>query len=226
MNSIQLKVQKDLMTMIVWLSFLTILACVCLYPNIVQGKLEKEIQNTAVNEEKINAPEVDTIIEALSPLEDTREFSFRGVTRKRENRDRPQEKLEIDINIPFGLNEYQISDTALPYLQRLGKALSHPGLKNSVFEIQGHTCNLGREDYNLWLSQKRAEAVKYHLIRHYGLSLNQLKTVGYGPQKPKWNNSSEKGRAKNRRVTIINTLKNFEKKYITTILEYSGKIQS
>ena len=103
--------------------------------------------------------------------------------------------------------------------------MSDPGLKNSVFEIQGHTCNLGPEDYNLWLSQKRAEAVKYYLVRHYRLSLNQVKTVGYGPQKPKWSNSSEKGRAKNRRVTIVNTLENFEKNisrpYLNVVTKYN-----
>jgi hypothetical protein len=127
------------------------------------------------------------------------------------------------MNIPFGLNEYQISEKALSYLQRLGKALSDPSLKNSTFEIQGHTCNLGPGDYNLWLSQKRAEAVKYYLVRHYGLSLNQLKTTGYGPQKPKWSNSSEKGRAKNRRVTILNTLQNYEKNISQPYLNVGAK---
>jgi outer membrane protein OmpA-like peptidoglycan-associated protein len=151
------------------------------------------------NDEKINAPEVDTIIESL-----------RGISAKQDNQALTQPKFEVDINIPFGLNEYQISNEALPYLQRLGTALSDPGLKTSIFEIQGHTCNLGREDYNLWLSQKRAEAVKNYLVRYFGLSTNQLKAVGYGPRKAKWNNSTEKGRTKNRRVTIVNTLKNYE----------------
>ena len=163
------------------------------------------------NEDKINAPAVDTIIEALVPAKDIRESAFRGAAGKQENRAHSQKKFEVDINIPFELNKYQIFDNALPYVQRLGKALSDHRLKNSIFEIQGHTCNLGREDYNLWLSQKRAEAVKHYMVRHFGLSTNQLKAVGYGPKKPKWSNSSEKGRALNRRVTILNTLKNHEK---------------
>ena len=181
----------------------------------IAGPIVDDPANSSQNkskpkDEKINAPEVDTIIEALTPPKDLPESAIRGIARKQENRDRPQEKFEVDINVPFALNEYQLSNKALPYLQRLGKALSDPRLKESIFEIQGHTCNLGREDYNLWLSQKRAEAVKNYLVRYFGLLTNQLKAVGYGPQNPKWSNSSEKGRAKNRRVTIINTLKNYK----------------
>ena len=250
MNSLQLLAQKALATMIVWLSFLTIFGYAGLNPGNAHAELEQEIpvqqktinrditdlpnssQNKSTsNEDKINAPEVDTIIETLIPPKDIQEYGLRGIARKHENRDSPQEKLEIDINIPFELNKYHIFEKAFPYLQRLGKALSDPGLKNSVFEIQGHTCNLGPEDYNLWLSQKRAEAVKSYLVRHYGFSLNQLKTVGYGPQKPKWSNSSEKGRAKNRRVTIVNTLKNYEKiisqPYLNVVAKYNraGKMK-
>ena len=182
----------------------------------IAGPIVDDLANSSHNkskpkDEKINAPEVDTIIEALTPPKDVQDSALRGIARKHENREPSQGKFEVDINIPFVLNEYQIFDKALPYLQRLGSALSDPRLKNSIFEIQGHTCNLGREDYNLWLSQKRAEAVKHYLVRHFGLSSNQLKAVGYGPKKPKWSNSTEKGREKNRRVTILNTLKNYEK---------------
>jgi len=162
------------------------------------------------DEDEINVPAVDTIIDALTPEKASRESAMRGAAGKRDNGETP--KGTFDIHIPFALNKYQISNKTLPYLQPLGKALSNSRLKNLVFEIQGHTCNLGREDYNLWLGQKRAEAVKNYLVRNFGFSPNQLRAVGYGQKKPKWSNVSEEGRAQNRRVTILNTLKRYEKR--------------
>lgn len=164
------------------------------------------------DEDEIDAPAVDTIIEALTPEKNSRESAMRGAAGKRDDKETHKGRFEIDIHIPFTLNKYQISDKAIPYMQRAGKALSDPRLKNSRFEIQGHTCNLGREEYNLFLSQKRAESVKNYLVRNFGFSPNQLRAVGYGQKKPKWSNVSEEGRAKNRRVTILNTLKRYEKR--------------
>ncbi len=161
----------------------------------------------SLNEDKIDAPTADTIRDALILEKDSQESAMRGAAGKRDDRKTPKGKLAIDIYTPFALNEYKISNNTIPYIQRLGKALSDPRLKNSIFEIQGHTCNLGREDYNLWLSQKRAESVKNYLIQNFGFSLNQLRAVGYGQTKPKWSNATGEGRAKNRRVTILNTLK-------------------
>ncbi len=178
------------------------------YAELSSDNLPSASQATSnLDQDKINAPEVDSIIEALTPPNG----SHRGIARKQKDRKTSQERFEVDINIPFELNRYQLNDDAFPYIQQLGTALSDPRLKGSIFEIQGHTCNLGREDYNLWLSQKRAEAVKNFLVLRFGLAPNQLKAIGYGPKKPKWSNATEEGRAKNRRVTILNTLRNYEK---------------
>ena len=178
------------------------------YAELSSDNLPSASQATSnLDQDKINAPEVDSIIEALTPPDG----SHRGIARKQKDRKTSQERFEVDINVPFELNRYQLNDEAFPYMEQLGNALSDPRLKNSIFEIQGHTCNLGREDYNLWLSQKRAEAVKSFLVRRFGLAPNQLKAIGYGPKKPKWSNATDEGRAKNRRVTILNTLRNYEK---------------
>jgi len=116
----------------------------------------------------------------------------------------------IDIYIPFRLNHYQISPEAVPYLQALGKALSDDDLKGYVFEIQGHTCRLGSDSHNLWLSQKRAESVKEYLTSYYSLSPRQLQARGYGKEMSIGDNKTEEGRRKNRRVTVVNTLKPFK----------------
>ncbi len=68
------------------------------------------------------------------------------------------------------------------------------------FVIEGHTDSVGRADYNLKLSQKRADAVVKYLKDH-GVK-SQLEAKGYGETKPIASNKTRSGRAKNRRVEI------------------------
>jgi len=69
--------------------------------------------------------------------------------------------------------------------------------------IEGHTDNVGGAQFNLELSRKRAEAVKRWLVDKVGISEVRLTTVGYGLSRPIADNSTEEGRAKNRRVELV-----------------------
>jgi len=69
--------------------------------------------------------------------------------------------------------------------------------------IVGHTDNVGSFDYNMNLSQRRAEAVVKELIEKYGISKDRLKPYGVGPLCPVSSNLSEEGRSKNRRVELV-----------------------
>ena len=69
--------------------------------------------------------------------------------------------------------------------------------------IEGHTDNVGGAKFNLELSRKRAEAVKRWLVDKAGISEVRLATVGYGLSRPIADNSTEEGRAKNRRVELV-----------------------
>lgn len=68
-------------------------------------------------------------------------------------------------------------------------------------EIQGHTDNQGKPDYNMKLSDARAETVKTYL-QLFGIESSRLIAKGYGETKPVGSNSTEQGRAKNRRVEL------------------------
>lgn len=68
-----------------------------------------------------------------------------------------------------------------------------------VVEISAHTDNKGSDDYNLKLSQARAESVVMYL-KSNGITANRLKAVGYGESKPTVENTSDENRALNRRV--------------------------
>lgn len=66
--------------------------------------------------------------------------------------------------------------------------------------IEGHTCNLGRKEYNLKLSQRRADAVKTLLVNKYGIDADRVETKGFGPSRPIADNKTKAGREKNRRI--------------------------
>jgi outer membrane protein OmpA-like peptidoglycan-associated protein len=69
--------------------------------------------------------------------------------------------------------------------------------------IVGHTDNTGDFDMNITLSKNRADAVMEKLISEYGVAGDQLKPYGAGPVSPVASNSTEQGRANNRRVEIV-----------------------
>ncbi len=72
----------------------------------------------------------------------------------------------------------------------------------SKLHIGGHTDNQGNKQYNYKLSKERAEFVKNYLTSKGGISTNRMAVKGYGPDKPVDSNSSNEGRAKNRRVEV------------------------
>jgi len=65
--------------------------------------------------------------------------------------------------------------------------------------IKGHTDGHGDERYNRILSQKRADAVKQYIQKHFD-RIESIKSIGYGSSKPKYKNKKDK---RNRRVEII-----------------------
>jgi outer membrane protein OmpA-like peptidoglycan-associated protein len=68
-----------------------------------------------------------------------------------------------------------------------------------IIEVQGHTDNVGQYDYNIELSERRAYAVRRYLVNK-GVPAERLLATGYGPSVPIADNSTQAGRAKNRRV--------------------------
>ena len=66
-------------------------------------------------------------------------------------------------------------------------------------EIGGHTDDVGNESDNLSLSQQRADAVLDHLT-NAGVDRDALEAMGYGESRPRADNATEDGRARNRRT--------------------------
>jgi outer membrane protein OmpA-like peptidoglycan-associated protein len=115
-----------------------------------------------------------------------------------------QEKPRIDLEIKFDFNSARISNSALPDMEALGKALSDPKLKGSSFVLAGHTDAVGGEEYNQGLSERRADTVKNFLVDKYGLSPEMLVTAGYG--KTRLKDDKHPAAAVNRRVEVVNVV--------------------
>jgi outer membrane protein OmpA-like peptidoglycan-associated protein len=81
-------------------------------------------------------------------------------------------------------------------------------LKNNrrwKIEIRGHTDAIGKRDYNIDLSARRARAVRDALVRRHKINPARLSTVGVGMNEPKASNKTLAGRAQNRRVELART---------------------
>ena len=76
-------------------------------------------------------------------------------------------------------------------------------LFRSKVYLVGHTDNQGRLDYNLTLSQRRAEAVVQLLVRDFGVPAERMIPKGLASLAPVASNATEEGRAKNRRVELV-----------------------
>jgi OOP family OmpA-OmpF porin len=69
-------------------------------------------------------------------------------------------------------------------------------------EVAGHTDSTSSDEYNLSLSQRRAETVRAYLIDK-GVAADRLTAKGYGEANPVADNATEEGRFKNRRVELV-----------------------
>lgn len=88
-----------------------------------------------------------------------------------------------------------------PTLVEIAKLLTtNPSLK---LHVVGHTDNVGTLDANLQLSEARADAVMAALVSTYHIAPGRLHAAGVGPLAPVATNRSEDGRAKNRRVELV-----------------------
>ena len=105
-------------------------------------------------------------------------------------------------NIQFATGSFQLLPISLVELDRLLLVLQeNPTLK---IQISGHTDNVGRPDDNLKLSDNRAKSVADYLISK-GIAANRLSWKGFGATQPIADNTTETGRAKNRRTAFTIT---------------------
>ena len=105
----------------------------------------------------------------------------------------------IGSKLFFENNSDKLKVASLSQLDELTKILLKYDGANLI--IEGNTDSVGKDDFNMTLSQKRTESVKEYLIGK-GISGSRLTAIGNGESKPVASNKTALGRAKNRRVEL------------------------
>ncbi|MGW8309461.1 MAG: OmpA family protein [Thiogranum sp.] len=101
--------------------------------------------------------------------------------------------------VNFRYDSYELTNDSRQVLSRVAGILKqHPDVK---LEVAGHTDAQGNPDYNVWLSQMRAEAVRDYLLSE-GVSSGNLLAKGFGGEQPIADNDTLAGLRSNRRVEL------------------------
>jgi len=103
-------------------------------------------------------------------------------------------------DVLFDFNKYTLKSDAQVKLAKVsGILLAYPNLK---LQVEGYTDNIGTDEYNQKLSEQRADAVREFLVAQSVADAN-ITAQGYGKSNPIADNSSNSGRAQNRRVELV-----------------------
>jgi outer membrane protein OmpA-like peptidoglycan-associated protein len=109
----------------------------------------------------------------------------------------PRNEFSRQILFPF--RSSIIDSTSFPTIDTLARALQR--YERVELEIQGHTDNIGTEEFNQKLSEARAESVRVALVER-GVGADRLRTRGFGFTVPVATNETEEGRQQNRRTVF------------------------
>lgn len=108
--------------------------------------------------------------------------------------------LNMPSNITFDFDSYQIKSQFHSTLNSVVLVLKE--YKSTLITVIGHTDSVGADQYNQQLSEKRALAVGDYLVNN-GVQKQRMAAMGKGESQPIADNSTEAGRAKNRRVELM-----------------------
>jgi OOP family OmpA-OmpF porin len=112
----------------------------------------------------------------------------------------PAPKKRIVLRgVNFDFNSAELRPDSGPILDQAVAVLGENS--DVLVVVEGHTDNIGNDEYNQALSVQRAEAVFRYLVNR-GIAPERLRTEGHGESRPVATNDTEQGRAQNRRVEL------------------------
>jgi len=178
--------------------------------NIVEAGVSKKVVAILIKEEK--TLEVRAMPNEVAKVEDSSTFQIKIHNSTIDDNnffDKYFNKVNVNIddinkyrsdkNVEFSFDNYSITPSYKYFLDSLKEFIELH--KNVSVIIEGHTDNIGTEQYNMALSQRRANSVLNYLIEK-GIDKKILTAVGVGEVRPIASNSSPMGRALNRRTEI------------------------
>jgi outer membrane protein OmpA-like peptidoglycan-associated protein len=107
--------------------------------------------------------------------------------------------FDQEAGVYFDTNKANVQGTSAETLDKLAAIFKEYPKSNIL--VEGHTDSAGSEEYNMGLSQQRAESVSEYLMAK-GIAADRFTTKWYGETQPRADNATTEGKAKNRRVEL------------------------
>ncbi|HEY6871953.1 MAG TPA: OmpA family protein [Geobacteraceae bacterium] len=111
------------------------------------------------------------------------------------------DKLCLNLKVQFDTDKADIKPAFNDEIARVADFMKENPTVTAL--VEGHTDNVGTADYNMKLSQRRAESVVDYLVEKFGIERSRLSAKGYGETRRIAYNTTPEGRAQNRRVNAI-----------------------
>ena len=134
-----------------------------------------------------------------APAWEPKSAANKADSRMTQSSDTPSGECASELRVHFALDSSDITESEKPLLERAATCLKDSRALHVI--IEGNADERGTEEYNLALSDRRAQAVMKHLER-LGASRDQLATVSYGKDNPLCTAHDEACWAQNRRAAI------------------------
>jgi outer membrane protein OmpA-like peptidoglycan-associated protein len=167
-----------------------------------QAKKEAEAERMRLEEsrkaEEARAAEIARLREEQEKTREEMRASLAKLAEVRE--DARGLVVTLPGSIYFEVNKSDVKPAMRTRLTQIAKALS--AMPEQRVLVEGHTDADGTDDYNMKLSQSRAESVRSVLLAG-GLDANRVEAHGYGETKPVASNTNASGKAQNRRVELV-----------------------
>jgi len=132
------------------------------------------------------------------------EYSTRSIVKQVEESSgtRGSSSTRMPSRIEFEFDSDRLTAQGARDLDTFGEALITK-LKDRQVALEGHTDAVGTDEYNIGLSQRRAEAAKQYLSKQFGIASERLSAKGMGKNDPIAPNDNDADRSRNRRVDFV-----------------------
>ena len=175
--------------------------CLAVGPALAQSTLTTDDIVRSLGGLEANATGVTAITLRQAALDNIRKNPGQSAT----NRPPISEQLiklpQFNVEIQFNLDSAIIRPQSYKTIGRIADALYHPVLLEYKFLVVGHTDSTGKRQYNLQLSQKRADAIREALVTTFRIRPDRLTAVGLGEEQLQ--DAVHPTAAVNRRVQLV-----------------------
>jgi peptidoglycan-associated lipoprotein len=106
----------------------------------------------------------------------------------------------VGLRIQYAFDDYSLSSKAKENLEKLAGWMKQAD--TAKIQVEGHACEIGTNEYNLALGERRANSAKMYL-QGLGIDAGRLSTISYGEERPLDPGHTEEARSKNRRAEFV-----------------------